>query len=66
MTMADILKGGFLAGKKTYILAAVTVIGAVANYLVGDADLMATLQLIVTGGIGATLRAGIASQTPQQ
>jgi phage-related holin len=48
------------AGKKTYIAAAVAVITAVAAYLVGDADLMDTIQLVITAVIGATLRNGIA------
>ena len=55
------LKGNAMfAGKKTYIAAAVAVITAVAAYLVGDADLMDTVQLVITAVIGATLRNGIA------
>lgn len=48
-----------LSGYKTYILAGLTGIGAVAHYLVGDADLGSTIQLIVTALMGATLRSGI-------
>ena len=48
------------SGYKTYILAAVTVIGAVAAYLVGDANLGDTIQLVVTAVLGATIRNGIA------
>lgn len=50
-----------LSGYKTYILAAVTGIGAVAHYLVGDASLAATIQLVVTALMAATLRDGIAA-----
>ena len=50
-----------LSGYKTYILAAVTGLGAIAHYLVGDADLAATVQLLVTALMGATLRGGIAT-----
>lgn len=50
-----------LSGYKTYILAAVTGLGAVAHYLVGDADLASTIQLVVTALMGATLRNGIAA-----
>lgn len=46
-------------GKKTYIVAAVTVIGAVASYLVGDASLTDALQLIVPAVLGATIRHGV-------
>lgn len=48
-----------LAGYKTYITAAVTVIGAVAAYLTGEAQLGATVQLVVTAVLAATIRNGI-------
>lgn len=51
------------AGKKTYILAVVTVISAVASFLVGDATLGDTIQLCVTALTGAFLRHGIATAT---
>lgn len=50
-----------LKGYKTYVLAGVTAIGAVASYLVGDLTLPAAVQMIVTAGIGATLRSGVNS-----
>jgi hypothetical protein len=50
-----------LKGYKTYILAGVTIIGAVASYLVGDITLQAAVQLAVTAALGATLRDGISS-----
>jgi len=45
--------------KKTYILGGVAIIGAIAGYLVGDLELAAAIQLIVTAGLGMTVRAGI-------
>ncbi len=48
-----------LSGYKTYIVAGVTVIGAVAGYLTGDATLADTIQLCVTAVLGATIRNGI-------
>lgn len=58
-----IVKGNdMLKGYKTYIVAAVTIIGAVASYLVGDADIGATAQLIVTAVLSATVRNGIAGK----
>lgn len=47
------------AGKKTYIMAAVAVIGAVAAYLVGDATLVEAGQTIVTALLAAFVRNGI-------
>lgn len=51
-----------LAGYKTYILALVAVITAIANYAVGDATLGETIQLLVTGGGLATLRNAIGTR----
>lgn len=48
-----------LSGYKTYIVAAVASIAAVANYLTGDAGLAETIQLVVTAAMGATIRSGI-------
>ena len=47
-----------LIGQKTYIVATLAVIGAIAGYLVGDVSPADTIQLIVTALIGATLKAG--------
>lgn len=49
------------SGYKTYILTGVTVIGAVAAYLVGDADIGVTVQLVVTALMGAFIRHGVAT-----
>lgn len=48
-----------LAGYKTYVTAGVAVIGAVAAYLVGDADLMQTANLVFTAILAAFVRNGI-------
>jgi phage-related holin len=45
-------------GYKTYIMAGVAVIGAVAAYLVGDLALSDAVQLVITAVLGATVRAG--------
>lgn len=50
---------GKFKGKKTYITAAVAVIGAVASYLVGDLALADASQIILTAVLGATVRAGV-------
>ena len=52
MNIQKIIRGGYFANHKTYILSGVGIISAVATYLVGDSDLFATLQAIFTlGGI---------------
>ena len=45
-----------LKGYKTYVVAAVAVIGAVASYLVGDIALADAVQLSLTAVLGATVR----------
>jgi len=50
---------GKLSGYKTYIVAALTVLGAVASYLIGDVALADAAQLVVTAVLGATIRAGV-------
>ena len=51
-----------LSGYKTYVLAGVAVIGAIASYLVGDASLQDAIQIGLTAVIGATVRAGVTSE----
>jgi hypothetical protein len=48
-----------LAGKKTYITAAVAVVVAVAEYLTGDATLADTASLVFTALLAAFVRNGI-------
>lgn len=49
-------------GYKTYIVGAVTVMSAIATYLVGDAQLADTIQLVVTAVLGMTIRAGVTTE----
>jgi len=51
-----------LSGYKTYITAGVTVISAVAGYLVGDLAMADAAQLVVTAVLGATIRSGVSSE----
>jgi len=48
-----------LKGYKTYIVAGVAVISAIATYLVGDASIADTAQIVLTAVLGATVRNGI-------
>jgi hypothetical protein len=48
-------------GYKTYITAAVAVIGAIAAYLTGEATIMETAQLCVSAILAAFVRNGIAA-----
>lgn len=52
-----------LKGYKTYIVAGVACVTAIANYLVGDMGLTDTIQLCVTAVLGATLRHGMTSRS---
>jgi hypothetical protein len=49
-----------LAGYKTYITAAVAVIGAVAAYLTGEATIAVSVQTIITALLAVFLRNGMA------
>ena len=48
-----------LSGYKTYIMAAVGVITAVAMYLTGQDTLPQAIQLAITSILGATVRSAI-------
>jgi len=48
-----------LKGYKTYIVAFVAIITAVAAYLTGDLALPAAAQAVLTAVLGATIRNGI-------
>ena len=48
-----------LSGYKTYILAGVTIIGAVASYLIGDLTLQAAIAIVIPALTGAFIRHGI-------
>ncbi len=51
--MKNIIQGGWMAGRRTYIISAVGIVSAVGAYLVGDIDVFGMLQTIFTlGGMG--------------
>jgi hypothetical protein len=58
--MTDILKGGWLAGKKTYVTSAVGVISIIGLYLTGDTDLATMIQTVFTLLAASFVRAGVA------
>lgn len=50
--MNKIIKGGYLAGRRTYIVSGIGILSAIGAYLVGDTDIFGLLQTIFTlGGI---------------
>ncbi len=55
----DISRGGFLAGKKTYITAITGIIGALGAYLTGDMTLVETFQVVWPLITVAFLRKGV-------
>lgn len=50
---------GVLKGKKTYIVGAMTILGAIVSHLTGDLALNEAVQLIVTAALGMTVRNAI-------
>ena len=50
---------GFLKGKKTYVTAALTIIGAVAAFATGDATAIQAIQMGVTALLAAFIRNGM-------
>lgn len=53
------LGSGIFAGKKTYIAAALGVLGIVAAYLTGDATLAQLIQGLLTAATAAGLRSAV-------
>ena len=51
----------WLKGKKTYLTAVTTIIGALVAYGEGIVGLEATIQAIVTAILAMTIRAGISN-----
>lgn len=50
--MHKVIKGGFCAGHRTYIISGIGILSAIGAYLVGDTDIFTMLQAIFTlGGI---------------
>jgi hypothetical protein len=54
---------GSLKGYKTYIVAGVTILGAVAGYVDGDVSKVHAIQLCVQALFGLTLRSAITTET---
>jgi len=55
----NISRGGFLAGKKTYITAVTGIVAAIGAYLIGEMDLVQTFQTIWPLITVAFLRKGV-------
>lgn len=50
--MNKFINGGYLKGRKTYVISGIGIISAIGAYLVGDEDIFTMLQTIFTlGGI---------------
>ena len=50
--MNKIINGGYLKGRKTYVVSGIGIMSAIGAYLIGDQDLFTMLQTIFTlGGI---------------
>lgn len=54
---------GKLSGYKTYVAAALAVIGAVAGFLTGDLSMSDAIGVAVSAILAATVRHGIASSS---
>ena len=50
---------GFLKGKKTYVTAALTIVGAAAAFATGDATAIQAVQMGVTALLAAFIRNGM-------
>ena len=48
--MNKFIRGGFLAGRKKYVLALVGIISAFGTYAVGDSDIFSLMQTAFTVG----------------
>lgn len=49
------------AGYKTYIVAGLTAIGALASYLMGETSIQDAIQLAVTAILASTIRHGVST-----
>lgn len=62
MKLSDLLTGGFLRGKRTYILGFIMALQAIAGWALGDTTLAQLIDQLpeILGGLGLmTLRAGM-------
>jgi hypothetical protein len=57
----DISRGGWLAGRKTYITAVTGIVTALGAYLIGEMDLVQTFQTIWPLIAAAFLRNGVSN-----
>ena len=48
--MNKIINGGYLTGRKTYVISAVGIVSALGAYLVGEQDIFSVLQTVFTLG----------------
>ena len=53
---------GKLKGKKTYIVGGLGILGAIASFLVGDANAMQAGQMVITAVLGMTVRNAIGNE----
>ena len=53
---------GILAGKKTYVVAVMAILGFVSSYLMGDIAITDAAQGILTAVLGMTIRSGITKE----
>ena len=60
--MSNIIKGGWLAGKKTYITAITGALTAVGAYLYGGLDIGGLIEALFEASAIAGLRAGVAKK----
>lgn len=52
-----------LKGYRTYIVAALAILGAIGAVLTGESSIGDAIQLIVTAVLGATIRSGVKTDT---
>ena len=46
--MSNFIKGGYLQGRKTYVVSAIGIVSAIGAYLIGEEDIFTMLQTIFT------------------
>lgn len=50
--LSKVIRGGFFAGRRTYIMSGIGIISAIGAYMVGDTDIFIMMQSVFTlGGI---------------
>lgn len=55
-----------LKSKKTYVTGVMTILAAIAAYLIGEAELGVTIQLVVTAVMAMTIRHGVTTETAKK